>query len=500
MAEQSQNEKRASVRAIPKVPTGISGFDDVLHGGLPEGRTTLVSGGPGAGKSVLALEFLYPGALAGRPGIFVTFEESADAVRQNARALGWDLEALEQSGKLFLMHADVPADMVLSGEFSIGGLLAILAGKLNELEARCLVLDAVDVLMQVFRDPAREHNEFHALNNWLRQRSLTTVLTVKSAEDGAVLYPFLDFMADCVIRLDQRVDGQVATRRLRVLKYRGSGYFANECPFVIDATAEVGGLSMLPVSAVALAQPPLETRVSTGVLSLDDLTGGGYWRGSCTLLVGASGTGKTTLACTFAAAACRRNEKVLFVSFEESAAALIQAMGNIGIDLGTPHDAGRLRLLSAMPEALGVEEHLHQILRAMDAFAPDHLVVDAVSACRRMGSDHAPFDFLVRLLTHCKSRGITCLYTNQIIDHAEPQDASGIGIASLVDTLVQLRLVARDRALERDLLVIKSRGSNHSLLQHRFAITDEGLELPVSAAGDMHSPAVAGPAAAGGRE
>lgn len=475
MPNPQPDEQAAPSHALPKVPTGIAGLDDVLHGGLPEGRTTLISGGPGAGKSVLALESLYRGALAGRPGIFVTFEEPADAVRQNAWALGWDVAALERAGKLFIMHADVSPDTVLSGDFDIGGLLAILGGQAGELGARCVVLDALDVLIRFFPDTAREHNQLHTLNNWLRERDLTTLLTVKALDSGSVQYPFLDFIADCVIRLDQRVSGQISTRRLRVQKYRGSGFISNECPFLIDRSNSSGGLEVMPVPSIMLAQHLLEERVPTGNDALDLALSGGFWCGSCTLITGASGTGKTTFACTFAAAACQRGERVLYVSFEESAEQLINAMRSPGIELDAPQAAGRLRLLSVMPETLGFEQHLHQIRRAIQAFGPAHVIVDAVSAARRMGSEDGVFDFLVRLLTHCKNNGITCVFTNQVTPADAQRDASGIDIASLVDTLVQLNLELRNHTHERTLLVIKSRGSRHSQVVHRFAITDNGV-------------------------
>ncbi len=499
MPHPTSHEGRPHLEAIPKVPTGIGGLDEVLHGGLAEGRTTLISGGPGTGKTLLSLEILYRGVLAGQPGLFVTFEETADAIRRDARALGWDLDALERSGMLFILQADVSPDMILSGDFSVGGLLAILAGKLNELGARCVVLDAVDVLMRVFRDPAREQSQFLIVRDWLRQRSLNSLLTVKTTDGGTVQYPFLDFMADCVIRLDQRVDGQVTTRRLRVLKFRGSGYMANECPFLIDTNGTGGGFVVMPVPSLVPVQHPLDERLSTGNRALDELTGGGYWRGSCVLVIGSSGTGKTTLACTFAVAACRRGEKVLYVSFEDSDVALVKSMGSPGIDLSTHREAGRLLLHAVMPESLGVEQHLHQILQARKAFSADHVVVDSISACRRLGSQHAAFDFLVRLLTHSKTDGVTCLFVNQRSNGTGHQDASGIGIASLVDTLVELGLVACGGTLERTLLVRKSRGTKHSLLEHRFLITEQGLELPVSAAREQLRPPPVGTAPPGSR-
>lgn len=468
------NATAGGTASLEKLPTGILGLDDVLEGGLPAQRTTLIGGGPGAGKSVLALELAYRSALAGRPSVYVTFEETAEALRRNAASLGWDLASLERDGKLFLLQADVSREMVASGEFNIGGLLSVLGGKSDELGAACIALDAVDVLLGVFADPGRERHELYGLHDWLRQRGATAVLTVKVLEEGGLQYPFLDFLADCILRLDQRVEGQVTTRRLWVRKYRGSGYIANECPFVIEGGR---GFVVMPVPSMTLADRALRERVSTGNAALDAHTGGGLWRGSCVLVAGASGTGKTTLAATFALAAGARGERVLYVSYEESAEQLIGAMRSVGLDLQRAQDAGGLRLLPLMPESLGVEAHLRAVIRAIEEFAAAHLVIDAISGCWRMGSTRAAFDFLVRLLTHCKAAGITCLFINQMTTALEQPDASGFGITSLVDTLMQLNLEPAETTRHRTLAIVKSRGTAHSQAEHRFAITDHGIDL-----------------------
>jgi circadian clock protein KaiC len=293
-------------------------------------------------------------------------------------------------------------------------------------------------------------------------------------EDGpSQPYPFLEYLSDCVIRLDQRVVEQVRTRRLRVLKYRGSGFLSNEYPYVILE----GGIVLLPVSMTSLEYAAPGPRVSTGNAALDEISGGGYRQGTCVLVVGLSGTGKTTLVSTFAAAACGRGERVLYVSFEESAGSLISGMGNVGIGLGGWQERGLLTILTAMPEAAGVEEHLVRLFRTMDVVGPKHVVVDAISACRRMGSEVAAFDFLVRLLTRCKDRGITCLFTNQGSADIAQVEVSGLGISSLVDVLVTLHYHEENGEMGRQVQVLKSRGSRHSTRRHRFRITDGGMEV-----------------------
>jgi circadian clock protein KaiC len=461
---------------IPKLATRIAGLDEVLNGGLPAGQTTLISGGPGSGKSVLGLEFLYRGAAAGEPGIFVTFEERASAVRQNALALGWDLAPLEQAGKLFLMEAHVDPQAVLSGEFNLKGLIAIINGKATAMRASRIVIDALDVLLRLFDDAARERNELYVLHDWLIDHDMTAVLTVKTSKDGDSTgrYEFLDFMASCVIYIDQRVTEQVATRRLRVLKYRGSGFGRNEYPFCI--TGE--GINIIPISSAGLNHKALGPKVSSGHPRLDVLLDGGYRRSSSILISGTSGTGKTTLASTFVRSACERGEKVLYINFEESQEAMVSGMLNSGIDLRPAVQAGTLRFLTAMPEAMGVEEHLLPVFKAIKSFQADHVIVDAISACDRMGTKGAAYDYLMRLVNVCKEQGITAILTNQTAGFREENEISGIGISSMVDTVIFLRYIEIGGEINRMVLVMKSRGSKHSNQYREFLITDHGIEIP----------------------
>lgn len=467
---------RARGRPIPKVPTQILGLDEVLEGGLPRGRTTLVSGGPGSGKTVLGLEFLWSGAMTGEPGVFVTLEERADAVRKNALSMGWDVAALEKAGKVAILEARLYGEEVISGDFDIHGLLAIVGGHIKRLRARRVVMDALDVLLRVFSDPRRERNELYRLHEWLIDRRLTNVLTVKTQREGEPVshYEFLDYMADCVIRLDHRVVGQVATRRLRVIKYRGSGFGTNEYPYVIGDH----GIVLFPLTKAELAHQPLGPKVSSGLAGLDAMLKGGYRRASCILVTGTSGAGKTTLASTFVQAACRRGEKVLFLSFEESREAMVAGMLSAGIDLRPALRSRRLLVQTALPEAVGSDDHLIRALQAIETFQPNHVTLDAVSACVRMGSERAAFDYLMRLVSAIKERGITCILTNQISGLVgSDEELSGIGFSSVVDAVIQLRFVETDQEIGRQILVIKSRGSAHSNRRQPFFITDQGIQF-----------------------
>lgn len=341
-------------RSLPKTQTGIRGLDTILAGGLPTSRTTILSGGPGAGKTVLALEFLYRGAVDGEAGVFVSFEEDEESLRANATAMDMDVDELERDHKLKIIHGDIPHHAIRNGEFNIQGLLAFLEGHLRLLKASRIVLDAVDVLMGIFRDRDREREEMYALYNWLHSRRLTAVLTVKSDNDGTQQYPFLHFLADCVLHVDQRIEGHIRTRRLNVVKYRGSDFLSNEHPFVFSSD----GVVLIPVSSMSLTEVISDDRVSSGMDDLDEILGGGYFRGSCILVQGPSGSGKTTLASLFVQESFERDERALYVSFEESQGALISGMRSVGIDLGRALEAESLRMRTRLPESAGAEEQL----------------------------------------------------------------------------------------------------------------------------------------------
>lgn len=470
------NRRHTAVHALAKAPSHISGFDEILYGGLPEGRATLLEGGPGTGKSIVGLEFLYRGAQAGESGIFVAFEERADAVRRNAGTMGWDLEELEKTGKLVIIEARIDPETVIAGDFNLKALLAIIEGQSKTIGAKRIVFDALDVLIRLFENPGRERSEMYWLNEWLLDRRMTAILTVKDSGGGSIFdrYEFLEFMADCVIQLIQRPGEWVATRELQIIKYRGSDFGRNAYPFVIQP----GGISVIPISEFGLQHQAMGSYVSSGNKQMDRVLGGGYRRGSTILVAGSSGTGKTTLVNTFVKAACSRREKTLFFGFEESESSIIATMLSPGIDLRPALKKRLLKIVTAMPEAFGTEKHLVLSFAMIDAFDPVHVVVDAISAFERMGSSRAAFEFAMRLTNYCKDRGITLILTTQSPgDTGERTSISGIGISSIIDALLWLRFVEEENKLKRKFVVIKSRGSKYSNQYHDFWITDHGIKV-----------------------
>jgi circadian clock protein KaiC len=469
------NDYKIGIEELAKTASYISGLDEIMFGGLPEGRTTLLEGGPGTGKSMVALEFLYRGALAGEPGILVAFEERASAVRRNARTMGWDLEALETAGKLSIIEARLDPETVVSGDFNIKALLAIIQGQSRILGAGRIVFDALDVLMRIYDDSTRERGEMYLLHEWLLDNEMTAILTVKAlGGNGTVFgrYEFLEFMADCVIRLIQRPGEWVSTRELQIIKYRGSDFGRNAYPFVIQP----GGVSVIPISEFGLRHKALGPHMSSGIVALDNLMGGGYRRGSSLLIAGSSGTGKTTLASTFVKAASDRGEKTLFLGFEESKEAMVENMLSPGIDLRPAIKAELLKVVNVMPEAFGTEKHLVRTFDLIDAFKPAHVVVDAISSFDRMGSDRAAFEFAMRLINRCKDKGISIIMNNQSTGD-DREEITGLGISSIIDALLWIRFFKTGSKVKRSLLVIKSRGSKHSSEYHEFRITDSGIDL-----------------------
>ena len=464
---------KTQTKKLEKVPTYIKGLDNILEGGLPKNRATLVLGSPGTGKTNLALEFLYRGASDNEPGIFLGFEETKESLRQNAWSFGWNLEALENDNKLFIIEGRLNPETLVSGKFSLKPLLSIISHKAQEMKAKRLVIDALDVLLQLLEEPFAVRSELHYLILWLSQQGLTTILTLKPREDGSRLQDFFLSMVDCAIALDARVLNQVTTRRLRVIKYRGSSFGRNEYPFIITDK----GLQTIPITSIELKHKPFSTRFSTGISRLDRLLDGGLYRASFTLIAGEPGTGKTLLTTTIIQEACRRGEKAVYVSFEESDQAIINNVRSAGINLEPYVKSGRLHFITAMPEATGAEEHLLNLMEAVEKVKPQHVVIDAISACARMGGTQAAYEYLMRALNLLKEKGITIILVNQTSGSREQLELSGIGISSMIDTVIFLSYVHGEGETNRTIQVLKSRGSAHSNQVRECLITDDGIEI-----------------------
>ncbi|MBF0227507.1 MAG: circadian clock protein KaiC [Desulfobacterales bacterium] len=460
---------------ILKEKTNIDGLDAMLNGGLPKGRTTVISGGPGCGKSLIALEFIYRGALEGIPGIFVTFEEKAEAIRQNAMTLGWDIAALEEQGKLFILEAIINPKTTIIGDFDLSSLKLVVEGKLQEMGSNRVVLDGIDVILYIFKNISKERDELLSLHSWLMDKKISTIMTIKTlmGHQTPMRYDFIDFMADCVIYLDQRVDNQLSIRRFRITKYRGSGFGRNEYPYVI--TDE--GIKIIPVSSAGLKHKALGEHMSTGISVLDSMLGGGIRRASCVLIAGSSGAGKTTLTCQIINQFYKMHERILYIGFEESEEAIIENMKSPGIDLFSGIKENYLRFMTNLPEAMGVEEHLVAALSTINKFKPNHIVVDAISACIRMGSERAAFDYIIRLMNFCKERNITSILINQTTEGMNVQQLSGNEVSSMVDTSIFLGMIESGGEINRMVMVLKSRGSCHSNQYREFQITQNGIDI-----------------------
>jgi circadian clock protein KaiC len=459
---------------LEKAPTGIRGFDEITGGGLPRGRASLVTGGPGAGKTLFGLEFLVHGARDfDEPGVLLAFEESAEELADDVASLGFDLAGLEAGGHLVVDACRVDAtEFVTTGEFDLDGLFIRLSAAVQAVGARRVVLDTIEVLFGALDNEAVVRAEFSRLLRWLKDQGLTTLITGERGREGQLTrYGIEEYVSDCVIVLDHRMHDEIATRRLRIVKYRGSRHGTNEYPFLVTDR----GLMIWPITSTQLTYPVSTDRVSLGVPRLDQMLTGGVHRGSTVLITGSAGTGKTTLAASAADAACARGEPALFVSFEESPDQLVRNMRSVGIDLGRWVGAGLLRLWGQRATAFGLESHLAGIERLLDETTPGIAVLDAVGSLTHIGAQSEVTAAVAREVDMMKSRGITGILTS--LTHEDREETSSVDASSLIDTWLLLRNVESDGERNRLLFVIKSRGTAHSNQVREFILTDRGPEL-----------------------
>ncbi|SDT08866.1 circadian clock protein KaiC [Nocardioides scoriae] len=465
----------SGVASLEKCPSGISGLDDITNGGLPRGRPTLVAGSAGAGKTLFGIEFLVRGATDhGEPGVLLAFEEDAADIATNVASLGFDLPQLEADGLLAIdsFHLD-PADFVEAGQFDLTGLFLRLQLAVDSIGAKRVVLDTIEVLFAALPNHAVVRSELSRLFRWLKERDLTVVITGErgGGTDQLTRIGIEEFVSDCVVVLDHRVEDGLSTRRMRITKYRGSLHGTNEYPFLITAR----GLTVVPITSMGLTYEASEERVSTGVPELDGMLAGGVYRGSAMMISGSAGTGKTSIGAAMAAAACAQGERVLFVSFEESPLQLVRNMRSIGIDLRRWVDAGLLHLHSVRATAFGLEEHLAQLHRLLDEVDPALAVLDAVVSLGRSGTQDQTASVLARDLDLLKSRGVTSVMTT--LTRGSAAESSEVEISSLVDTWLLLRNQESNGERNRLMFVIKSRGTSHSNQVREFVLTDDGPRL-----------------------
>jgi circadian clock protein KaiC len=470
----------APVKWAPKAPTGVGGFDEITRGGLPCGRTTLLAGGPGSGKTILALQFLVHGAQdCNEPGIFVAFEETSKRIVANADSFGWKLTELRRK-KLFFLDAQPVPELIQSGNFDLGGMLAALEAKVNEMGARRIVIDALDVVLALLPDVAAQRREIYRLHEWLLARELTGIITAKISENEASVanhpsFDFMQFMVDCAVVLNHSVVLGVSHRNLRVQKYRGSSFDENESPFLIGTNGLEVAVARTPGRVDAKVS---NERVSSGVNRLDTMLGGGYYRGASVLITGYSGTAKTTLSGAFAEAACLRGERTMFVSFDSDCTEVIRNLTSVGIRLGRYVKNGCLQMISARSIAGSAETYLVRIKTLAREHKARCLVIDPMSTWYKSGNDLSAQSVADRLIDWSKSEGITLVCTSLLDEMSNRTESnSPLQISALADTWIHLNYLVQAGERNRGLSIVKSRGTAHSNQVRELILSNNGVTL-----------------------
>ncbi len=459
--------------SLPKAPTGIAGFDEITRGGLPAGRPTLVCGDAGSGKTLFATTFLVNGAVQfGEPGVFMSFEERGEDLAANVASLGYDLQGLTAAGQVAVDYVRVErSEIEETGEYDLEGLFVRLALAVASVGAKRVVLDTIEALFSGLSDEAVLRAELRRLFGWLKDKGLTAVITGERGKGSLTRQGLEEYVSDCVVLLDHRVRDQVSTRRLRVVKYRGSAHESNEYPFLIDGE----GISVLPVTSAVLTHRVSDEIISTGMSGLDAMfASGGFYRGSSVLISGSTGTGKTTMAAFLAHAACIRGERCRVYLLEESPGQVCRNARSIGLDLSVHVDAGLLSFGAARPSLYGLETHLTRLHRDLEQLRPDVVVIDPISAFR--GPDAELHATMLRQVDLLKSRGITAVFTSLPAEEVS-FETTHLGLSSLMDTWIRLNCVEANGELNRSLHVIKARGMSHSNQVREFRMTPRGIEL-----------------------
>jgi circadian clock protein KaiC len=461
--------------ALPKAATGIQGLDEVTGGGFPRGRPTLICGSAGAGKTLLAMEFLVRGATQYRePGVFMAFEETAPELTQNVRSLGFDLDELAKEKKVVIDFVRIErSEIDETGDYDLEGLFIRLGTAIDAIGAKRVVLDTIENLFAGLQNEGILRAELRRLFRWLKDRGVTAVITAERGEGALTRHGLEEYVSDCVILLDHRVTDQISTRRLRIVKYRGTAHGTNEYPFLIDED----GFSVLPVTSLGLQHQVSEERISSGVPRLDTmLSGGGFYRGTTILVSGTAGTGKTSLAASFVDAACRRGERCLYLSFEESPGQLTRNMRSIGLNLEQWSRKGLLQFHSSRATLYGLEMHLAIIHKIVQELDPKIVVLDPVGSLIQAGNQRDAHTMMIRLIDFLKQRGVTALLTN-LTSGGQALERTNVEISSIVDTWLLMRDIELGGERNRALYVLKSRGMAHSNQLREFLLTPQGIDL-----------------------
>ena len=463
---------------LKKCPTGIKGFDEITEGGLPRNRITLISGGPGSGKTLLGIDFLVNGVIEHKErGVFMSFEETEDELYQDVASLNMDFPGLVAKNEIRFEYVLLARnDVHEKGEFNLEGLFIRLELAIDSIGAKRVVLDSIESLFAGITDAGVLRLEIKRLFRWLKEKRVTAIITGEQGENTFTRHGLEEFISDCIILLDNRVRKQVSTRRIRVIKYRGSAHGTNEYPFVIDKD----GLSVIPITSAGLDHPGTDEKVSTGVASLDKLfAGGGYTKGSTVLVSGTAGTGKTSLAAAFIDESCKRGERCLYISYEESPGQLVQNMHSVGVDLGKWTKKGTLKIVSTRPAFFGLEMHLLDLYKILADFKPTSVVIDPLTSLIGQADASEVQSMLTRMIDALKSKGITGVFTSLVSSSAANDTSGEIGVSSLIDTWIVVRELEENegRRRTRGLYIVKSRGTGHSSDVHKMIIGDDGIDL-----------------------
>ncbi|MDP1991902.1 MAG: circadian clock protein KaiC [Syntrophales bacterium] len=464
-----------AVDVLEKCPTGIKGLDEITKGGLPRGRPTLICGGAGSGKTLFAMEFLMRGAMDyGEPGVFMTFEETPEDLAKNFISLGFDIHDFMSRGLIAMDHVKIERNEIEeTGEYDLEGLFIRLGSAIDSIGAKRVVLDTIEALFAGLSNAAIIRAELRRLFHWLKDRGMTAIVTGERGDKLLTRYGLEEYVADCVIFLDFRIEEQISTRRLRIVKYRGSSHGSDEYPFLIDES----GLSILPITSLGLDYPVSSERISTGIPKLDTMLGEkGFYRGSTVLVSGTAGTGKTSLAATFAEAACRRGERCLYFAFEESPSQIIRNMSSIGMDLTRWVKKGLLRFHSARPSLYGLEMHLLTFHKVIKEFNPQVFIVDPISNLSAAGTQAEVKSILTRLLDYLKMKDISAFLTD-LTHFTGSLEHTSEEVSSLIDTWLLLRDIELNGERNRGLYILKSRGMPHSNQIQEFLLTNQGIGL-----------------------